>query len=214
MSGTEREETAGGPAVLEKHPRPEDPPERDPGTGGRRAHRFRSARRVPAALTALVLLAICGALLYDVVAVRSGRSAAEWRVRLADELATRPVDDPVILTGAAVAVLLGLWLLLLALTPGLRGLLPLRGEDPDLRVGIERSAVAHVVRDRAVRVAGVRSARVSVGRRRVRVTAETHFRDPEEVRAELRSALEESLDEIAFARPPALALRVRGSSGG
>ncbi|GAB3124859.1 DUF6286 domain-containing protein [Streptomyces calidiresistens] len=213
MDGREREETGGGPAVMEKHARPQDPPEHG-SAGGPRAHRFRAARRVPAALTALVLLVICGALLYDVIAVRAGRSAAGWRTRLADELATRPVDDPAVLTGAAVAVLLGLWLLVLALTPGMRGLLPLHREDRDLRVGIERSAVARVVRDRAVRVAGVRSARVAVGRRRVRVTAETHFRDPEEVRTELRSVLEECLEDIALAHRPALNLRVRRSNGG
>ncbi|MCE7082242.1 DUF6286 domain-containing protein [Streptomyces sp. ST2-7A] len=214
MSGTEREGTGGGPAVLEKRARPDEPPERGQAEGGPRAHRFRSARRVPAALTALVLLGILGVLLYDVISVRAGRPAAEWRVRLADELATRPVDDPVVLMGAAIAILLGLWLLLLALTPGLRGLLPLRREDPDLRTGIERSAVGHVLRDRAVRVSGVRSARVAVGRRRIRVAAETHFRDPEEVRTELRSELEEALDDIALAHRPGLALRVRRPNGG
>ncbi len=86
--------------------------------GGGRSGRFWSARRVPAALVALVVLAGTGLLLYDIAAVRAGHSAMKWRRELADGLATRPLDDVWVLVGAGVLAALGLWLLLLAVTPG------------------------------------------------------------------------------------------------
>lgn len=97
------------------------PPERDvPGgerDSGHRTRRPWSARRVPAALVAAVILVAAVAALADVIAVRAGRPAAEWRRRLTDALATRPVDDVWMLTGAAVAAAVGVWLIVLALTP-------------------------------------------------------------------------------------------------
>jgi hypothetical protein len=174
-----------------------------------RAGRFWSTRRLPAALLALVLLAGTAALLYDVVAVRLDRPGMAWRRTLADELARRPLDDVWVRVGAAVAVAAGLWLLLSALTPGLRELLPMRREQPRVRAGLERSAAALILRDRAMEVSGVRSARVTVGRRRVRARADCHFRDLDDVRADLDSALQDGIRQLGAARRHRLAVRVR-----
>ncbi|MET9663661.1 hypothetical protein ABZY11_44300, partial [Streptomyces sp. NPDC006510] len=61
--------------------------------GAVRAGRFWSARRVPAAVLALVTLGGAGLLLYDVAAVRADRPAMRWRRALADELAERPLGN-------------------------------------------------------------------------------------------------------------------------
>lgn len=180
-----------------------------PGGQGGRAARFWSTRRLPAALLALILLGGTALLLYDVVAVRLDRPGMAWRRVLADELATRPLDDVWLRVGAAVAAVLGLWLLVSALTPGMRGLLPMRRESPHVRAALERSAAALVLRDRAMEVSGVRSVRVKVGRRRVRARAECHFRDLDEVRADLDSALEDGIRQLGVARRHRLAVRVR-----
>ncbi|MFF6913741.1 DUF6286 domain-containing protein [Streptomyces sp. NPDC012466] len=193
-----------------------------PGTGStagaeaprRPARRFWSARRFPAALVALLSVAAVGLLLYDVVSVRAGRSAMRWRRRLAEELATRPLDDVWVIVGAAVALALGLWLVLLAVTPGRRGLLPMRrptgvSGTQEVRAGLDRRAAALILRDRAVRVPGVRSARVMVGRRKVKARAWAHFRDPEEVRSDLDAALGEAVTSLGLARHPTLTVRVR-----
>ncbi|MFF5721735.1 DUF6286 domain-containing protein [Streptomyces buecherae] len=173
-----------------------------------RARRFWASRRLPAALLALVVLGAAGLLLYDVAAVRADRSAMRWRRRLSDELATRPLDDPWIVAGACVAVVLGLWLIILALTPGRRGVLPMR-PDPRVRAGLDRSAAALVLRDRAMEVPGVRTARVDAGRRRVRVRAQAHFRELDEVRADLDHALDDGIRQLGLARRPGLRVQVR-----
>ncbi|MFE6779241.1 DUF6286 domain-containing protein [Streptomyces sp. NPDC057702] len=173
-----------------------------------RARRFWASRRLPSALLALVVLGASGLLLYDVAAVRADRAAMRWRRRLGDELATRPLDDVWIVTGAAVAMALGLWLIVLALTPGRRGVLPMR-PDPEIRAGLDRSAAALVLRDRAMEVPGVRTVRVDAGRRRVRVRAQAHFRELDEVRSDLDAALDDGVRALGLARRPGLRVQVR-----
>ncbi|MEU6947500.1 DUF6286 domain-containing protein [Streptomyces sp. NPDC046316] len=181
---------------------------------GRSPSRFWSARRIPAIIVALLLVGATGLLLYDVVAVRAGQPGMSWRRRLADELATRPLDDIWMIVGAAVAMALGVWLFLLAVTPGLRKLLPMRQPTgtrgtAEVHAGLDRRAVALILRDRAMRVAGVESARVDVGRRKVKAQAQVHFRELDEVRADLDAALGEAVSTLGLARPPTVSVRVR-----
>ncbi|MDW8805585.1 DUF6286 domain-containing protein [Streptomyces scabiei] len=183
------------------------PPPREDDGGGEK--RFWSARRIPAGVLAALLLGGAGLLLYDVVAVRAGRPAMQWRRSLARELAERPLDDPWVLAGASVAVLLGLWLLLLAATPGLRDVLPMRRVHPRVRAGLHRGAAALALRDRAMEVSGVRSVRVRAGRKRVDVRAVSHFRELDEVRADLDVTLADGIRGLGLSRPPALSVHVR-----
>ncbi|MFF0001691.1 DUF6286 domain-containing protein [Streptomyces avermitilis] len=178
--------------------------------GGHRTHRPWSARRLPAALVASVVLVAAGAALVDVVAVRAGRPAAAWRRHLADELASRPLDDIWILTGAAVAAAVGVWLIILALTPGLRHWLPLRSPTPGLRASLDRDGAADLLRDAAMRVPGVGKARIRVRRHHVKARADVRFRDPRQVKEDLTAALDEERDRLALARPPRIVVRVRG----
>ncbi|MEU9299647.1 DUF6286 domain-containing protein [Streptomyces sp. NPDC048269] len=195
--------------LLVKQP-PDSREHGDDARGGLRpSRRPWSARRIPAALTALVIGAAAGILLFDVVRVRAGQSAAAWRTRLADELATRPLDDVWIRVGAAVLTLVGLWLIILALTPGLRRLLPLRTPDERVQAVLDRDAAALVLRDAAMRVAGVSAARVRVGRSRIAARAEVRFRAQADVKADLLATLLEQRDRLALARPPRLTVRVR-----
>ncbi|MEV6166314.1 DUF6286 domain-containing protein [Streptomyces sp. NPDC052052] len=177
--------------------------------GDGRAPRFWSPRRIPAALLALVTAAGSGLLLYDIAAVRAGHPAMRWRRTLADELAGRPLDDVLVRVGAAVAVLIGLWLLVLAVTPGLRALLPMRRDRPGVRAGLDRAAAALVLRDRAIEVSGVQSVRVRMGRRRATVRAVSHFRELDDVRADLDTALGAGIKELGLARAPSLSVQVR-----
>ncbi|MFE2328758.1 DUF6286 domain-containing protein [Streptomyces sp. NPDC059385] len=168
-----------------------------------------SERRIPAALTALLIGAAAGTLLVDIIRVRGGQPAAAWRTRLADELATRPLDDTWIQIGAAVIGLLGLWLIVLALTPGLRHEVPLKTSDGQMHAVLDRDAAALRLRDAAMRVPGVSAARIRVFQHRVGARADVRFRAPDDVRADLLVVLQEELDRLALARPPGLSVRVR-----
>ncbi|MFD9515075.1 DUF6286 domain-containing protein [Streptomyces mirabilis] len=176
---------------------------------GHRTHRPWSARRLPAALVASVILVAAAAALFDVVAVRAGHPAAAWRRHLADELATRPLDDVWVLTGAAVAAALGIWLIVLSLTPGLRHWLPLRSPAPGLRASLDRDGAADLLRDAAIRVPGVSRARVRVRRHRIKARADIRFRDPQQVKDDLTTVLAEERDQLVLARPPRIVVRVR-----
>ncbi|MFC8667200.1 MULTISPECIES: DUF6286 domain-containing protein [Streptomyces] len=170
--------------------------------------RFWSARRVPAGILALLIVAGAGLLLYDVAAVRADRPAMHWRRSLANELAERPLDDTWVLVGAGVATALGVWLLVLAATPGLRDVLPMRRAHTEVRAGLHRGAAAMVLRDRAMEVSGVRSVRVRVGRRKVDVRAVSHFRELDDVRADLDATLADGIRGLGLARRPALSVHV------
>ncbi|MEU9789602.1 DUF6286 domain-containing protein [Streptomyces sparsogenes] len=178
---------------------------------GRGARRPWAARRLPAALVASVILVAAVAALVDVLAVRAGRPAAAWRRHLADELATRSVDDVWMLTGAAVAAAIGVWLIVLALTPGHRHWLPLSSpaDCPRLRAALDRDGAARLLRDAAMRVPGVGAAHVRVRRHRIRARADVRFRDPRQVKDDLTAALDEERGRLALARPPRIVVRVR-----
>ncbi len=182
-------------------------PDREPHGG--KAGRFWSERRIPAALLALVVLGGSGLLLYDIAAVRTDHPAMRWRRSLADGLASRHLDDVWVLAGSAAAAAVGLWLILLAVTPGLRDLLPMRRERTGIRASLDRTAAAMVLRDRAVEVSGVQSVRVRMGRRKVAVRAVAHFRELDDVRADLDSVLGTGIGELGLAVPPSLSVHVR-----
>ncbi|MEW5628243.1 DUF6286 domain-containing protein [Streptomyces hydrogenans] len=182
------------------------------GPEGRRIRRFWAVRRIPAGLLAAVVLGGTGLLLYDVAAVRADHSAMSWRRELADDLATRPLDDGLAVAAAALVVLLGVWLLALATTPGLRSVLPMRRAHPDVRAGLDREAAALALRDRAMEVSGVQSVKVRVGRAKVAVRAVSHFRPLDDVRTDVERVLTTGVEDLGLARPPALTVRVNRPS--
>ncbi|MEU9604369.1 DUF6286 domain-containing protein [Streptomyces sp. NPDC048057] len=180
----------------------------EPASGRGGARRFWSVRRVPTALLALVVLGGAGVFLYDVAAVRAGRPAMSWRRAAAQDLAQWRLDEPWVLAVAGAVVVLGLCLVVMALTPGLRWLLPMRRDEPTVRAGLARDAAALVLRDRAMEVPGVQSVRVSMGRSKVAVRARSHFRALDKVRADVDAASAAAIEELGLAKPPALNVRV------
>ncbi len=181
-----------------------------------RSRRPWSARRIPACLAAALTLLAAGSLLFEAIWVRTGHRATAWWPTLTAELATRPLGNLWVLTGAAVAAALGLWLVILALTPGLRHQLPLRVPADDhghMHAVLERKGAALLLRDAAMRVPGVSTARVRVRRRRVTVRAGVGFRDTADVKDDLTDTLRhEEHDQLALARPPRLRVHVRRST--
>ncbi|NUK20107.1 DUF6286 domain-containing protein [Streptomyces lunaelactis] len=179
----------------------------DDGDGGK-AGRFWSVRRVPAGLLAVVVLGGTGLLLYDIAAGRADRPAMYWRRTTAAHLEEWRLDETGVLAAAAAAMALGVCLIVIAVTPGLRALLPMRRDVASVRAGLDREAAALVLRDRAMEVSGVQSVRVRMGRAKVSVRAQSHFRELDDVRADLDAALGTGIRELGLARPPALTVHV------
>ncbi|WP_406204880.1 DUF6286 domain-containing protein [Kitasatospora sp. NBC_01560] len=193
-----------------------EPPERSGPPAGAspapppvRVPRLRAPRTTAAVLVATGALLLAGALLYDVIAVRTGLPAGRWRATTADELATRHLDDPWVLLGAGAAVLLGGWLLWLAFAPGLRrwlSLLPHGGTS----AAVDRTGVGTLLVDRAAGLPGVEHLTVRINSRRVKVVL-TGPADPASVQRQLR----DELARVTLARPLRLDVRTgRGRSRG
>ncbi|WP_329319666.1 MULTISPECIES: DUF6286 domain-containing Asp23/Gls24 family envelope stress response protein [unclassified Streptomyces] len=147
--------------------------------GDRRAPRRRwSRRRVP--MTAVMLMGAVsfGAVALDMIRVRvAHRPAAAWRTGTLNWLTGHgPGDTQVVLAGGGLA-LLGLWLTVLAVTPGRRRLLTLSAPGTSLDAAADRSAVAASVRDAVADVPGIGPVAVRVRRCRVVVRAGLVFGD-------------------------------------
>jgi len=160
--------------------------------------RPRAVRGFATCVVVAVGVVVAGALLYDVVAVRTGHQARPWRAEVAQELATRQLDDPWVLASAGVAVALGVLLLWLAFAPGLRRWLPLERRGS----AIHRSAVAAQIAAKAADLPDAHAAKVRVTRRRTRVTVTGAF-DP----AAVERALRVELSRIPLAVPHRLDVR-------
>ncbi|MFC8131224.1 DUF6286 domain-containing Asp23/Gls24 family envelope stress response protein [Streptomyces sp. NPDC057302] len=182
------------------------------GAAGARARRPWSQRRLPVAVFALVAAAVCGVLLYDVVSVHAaGRAPARWRVQVMEWLSTHGPDSagaPGVLAALAVFAL-GVWLLVLALTPGRRGALPMRPPLPGVHAVLERRAVAALLRDAVTDVPGVGRVRVRVGRRTARVRAGLDFGEPDDARRAACEAAGAAADRLGLAGPLRLRVRLR-----
>ncbi|MFC8825536.1 DUF6286 domain-containing Asp23/Gls24 family envelope stress response protein [Streptomyces sp. NPDC057137] len=163
-----------------------------------------SERRAPAAVFALIGAVVSGALLADVVAVAVGRAPSDVRVRTLDWLTSHGPADTVVAVGAAVATVAGLWLVFVALTPGLRGRLAMSGT----RAGIDRPAAAALVRHRAADVPGVSRVRVTAGRRRIAIRARLSFGDPVGARDVLTRVSQDVVTGLGLAKPPRVRVRV------
>lgn len=167
------------------------------GTTPPRARRPWSARRLPAAATALVVATAAGALL-----VRGARGG----LTPSSALRSVPLTDARWIGAGAAVALLGVVLIVLALTPGMRRWLPLVRPDGDTRAAIDRSSVGLLLRDAALGVDGV--SRVEVrsgrGRRRVRVLVAHGSTDGARQAAEWSASA--ALSGIGLGRPGRLSV--------
>ncbi|MFE2118500.1 DUF6286 domain-containing protein [Streptomyces microflavus] len=177
---------------------------------GAAPRRWWSPRPIPVVVLALLGTIAAGLLTADVIAVHLfDRAPATWRTEIVNRLAvTHPSTGwATVVAGAAVVV--GLWLLVLAATPGLRGRLVVAGFTSGRTIALDRSTVASLVRNRVLDVAGIDTVRVSVGRRHVRVRAALAFGDPSLAREQARIAANEAIDACELNRPLRCRLRLR-----
>ena len=175
------------------------------------ARRFWSVRRNASAVVGLVAAFLAGAVLYEEVYIHTGHTAHGWRTRITDALAEHSLNNSWVIASAAVACVLGLWLLVLAATPGLRSLLPMTTTGTGMRAALDRGAVAALLHRATLEVPGVSAAKVKAGRRSAVIRAQVRFGAHQEAKDRLLSTLSAERDRMGLARPLEIKVKV-GSS--
>ncbi|GAA1757721.1 DUF6286 domain-containing protein [Streptomonospora arabica] len=160
-------------------------------------HTFRPRRSWPALIVGALVLGVAALAAVEVASALAGAPMRTSVTSAAGEhAATARWSDPVVQTASAVAAATGLVLIAVALVPGRSRFTALRTADPELVVGLSRSGLKRTLAAAAQEVGGVRAARVSVGRRRVRVRVRTDLREAPELRGEVSAAVGRRLAEL------------------
>jgi hypothetical protein len=201
--------TGGGGRVTE-------PASTRPASGSRpraAVRAFRPRRAIPAAISALALLAAGVLTALETISALAGRPA---RLVPYEQVAawaqTTTWQDRQALTSAGIAAVLGLLLLLFALVAGRPRLLALRTGDPDLVAGVRPRTLTKLVAAVASEADGVRGARAKVRGRQVTVNARTDLRDTLEVQERVRAAVEDEIGRLAPIGRYTVRAHVRGPS--
>ncbi|MFC5138992.1 DUF6286 domain-containing protein [Actinomycetospora rhizophila] len=174
----------------------------------------RSRRTLPAALTALVLLAVGALVATSAIQVLLGRTPLLAVDTVTGALGRTTWQAPAVLVAAGVAAALGVVLLVAGLWPGRSHVLPLVADPsvPEIVAGgWHRHDLAARLRRRALAVEGVERATARVRRRRIRVTARTSRSSTADLRAAVATAVGTDLDTLGLARRPRLRVTVTSS---
>ncbi|MGW2213103.1 DUF6286 domain-containing Asp23/Gls24 family envelope stress response protein [Streptomyces sp. NPDC001781] len=178
--------------------------------GGRVPRRWWAQRRLPLGVLTLLATLTCGALATDLILVHTGhRPAAPWRTGALHWLYTHGPGETPVTAAALGCALLGVWLIVLAVTPGRRGLFTAHSPAPVVRVAVDRGAVAALLRDTAAGTEGVDSVAVRVRRRRATVRAALAFGDRAAARDEITETTRRVLADCGLRRAPRLRVSVR-----
>ncbi|MEU8577367.1 DUF6286 domain-containing Asp23/Gls24 family envelope stress response protein [Streptomyces asoensis] len=198
--------TALTPSVL---PHPPLPPSAGAGPGARTPRRRWSGRRVPVTLLTAAAAVGTGALALDLVRVHTAHQApAAWRTGAVHWLSGHGPGDPAVVAGGALLALAGVWMAVLALTPGRRRRSTLLAPAPRVEAAMDRSAVEALLRDAAGGIEGVTAVRVKTSRRRAVVRAALAFGDRAAAHAAVTAAARDALTACRLRRAPRLRIVV------
>ncbi|MFJ9544456.1 DUF6286 domain-containing Asp23/Gls24 family envelope stress response protein [Streptomyces sp. NPDC101225] len=187
-----------------------------PPSAGRRTPRRRwSQRRVPVALLAWAAAVACGALALDLIRVHLARlPAGGWRTAAVHWLSGHGPGDPAVVAGGGLTALAGVWMVVLALTPGHPHQCTVHTRTPRLDATVDRSAVAGLVRDAVAGVEGITAVRVRVRGRRARVRARVAFGGRETAHAAVSAAAHDTLTACRLRRGLRLSVVLDPGPGG
>jgi hypothetical protein len=146
----------------------------------------------------------------DIISVQVGRGALIWdNAYFASQLRQTTWSDAAIVGIAAAAVVIGLVLLIGAVTAGRPTLVALVSDVPGEAVGTSRRSLNRALRRAALDVDGVDSAEVKLRRRAARVTVSSPFRDLGDLGQQVQSAVAGRLGQVDPVRTITVATRVR-----
>ncbi|NYH53855.1 MULTISPECIES: DUF6286 domain-containing protein [Nocardiopsis] len=177
-------------------------------------HTFRPRRSWPAVITSLVILVVAVVAAAEVISALAGSPLRLVPVDAAAGYAsTATWSTPSVQIASAVLALIGLALIVAALTPGQGRWTALRTDDPALVVGLTRPALRRAVSAAAEDVSGVDDAHVTVRGNRIRVHVRTGMRESEDLPLKVTAAVERRLEELAPLRSMRIATHVRYAEG-
>ncbi|WP_405958291.1 DUF6286 domain-containing Asp23/Gls24 family envelope stress response protein [Streptomyces phaeochromogenes] len=167
--------------------------------------RWWSQRRVPVAVLTSVAALGCGALALDMVQVHTAHlPASVWRTSAVHWLAGHGPGDPGVVVAGGLTALIGIWMVVLALTPGRRHQSTVHTSANHVDAAVDRSAVQSLVRDAVGDVEGIAAVRIRVRRRRVTVRAGLAFGDRAGAHAAATAAARAALTACHLRRAPRL----------
>ena len=177
-------------------------------------HTFRPRRSWPAIIIGLLILVVSVIAAAEVIAALAGNPLRLIPVGAATDYAsTTTWSEPSVQIASAVLALIGLALIVVALTPGRGRWTALRTDDPMLVVGLTRPALRRTVAAAAQEVSGVDNVQVKVRGKKVRVHVRTGMRDTYDLPTEVTKAVERRLEELAPLRSMRIITRVRPAEG-
>lgn len=171
----------------------------------------RPARSVPAALTAVVLLALGVGLTWAAVQRLVQGTWPPFASQTAAWIAASTWGSIAVLGVTVALTVIGLILLVAAMKPGRPNALPIDPGSPDgsIEVVMARRSLAKLATARASQVDGVDSVSTVVGARRVTVTVKTPSQQRSEIEQQVRDRVTRALESAGLAPMPALVVRAR-----
>lgn len=167
-------------------------------------------------LLGLALAAVGGLVLVESIAFLLGNSP--WAVplqRWGAVLNALTWDNRGMVIALVAMTVVGALLLIAELAPRAPSTLELDGSTPQRAVSIDRRGLERRLRTTALRHPHVDDAKVKVRRRRIQVRAGVGWdSEPSQVRTEVASALEETVQAIGLQQRPRTSVRVERERGG
>jgi hypothetical protein len=170
----------------------------------------RRRRTLPAVAVAAVAAAAGVTVVIDVIAVATVHHSLVWPYeQMAQLLRENTWNTTAVLAISAGTAFIGILLLIAAVTPGRERLPALTTDDPDVIAGTTQRSLRRTLTEAATNVDGIANAHVTIGRRRVKVTATSSLRDPAGQRDAVTDAVTTRLDQLHPARPRTVHTRLR-----
>lgn len=151
---------------------------------------MRAVRRVVSAVVALALLIVSLLILVEVILAALGRPPGlidDGAAR--DELVRRPWDDPMVILGWVSMLVLGVGLLAVALAAGRQRSIAMDSGTGAASLSVRRRSLERYLAGVATAQPGVRGAKASVTRGRIRVEADSTRLDAQDVGARVEQAV-------------------------
>ncbi|MEY9215482.1 hypothetical protein NI17_014655 [Thermobifida halotolerans] len=175
---------------------------------------FRPYRSWAALVAGGLLVTVTGLAAAEVISALVGSPLSLLPVdRTAEYTSGARWSDPAVQVASAVLVLVSLLLIALALVPGWGRGMAWHPHDPAFVAGVSRATLRRTLAAAAREVDGVRDARVTLTRRRVKVRVDTETHRAAELSSAIQQAVEHKIVELSLVREPRVRVQVHHTRG-